>query len=76
MVFCDQLPRHHNITGPYDEEGNHIQTRVLQDGSRYRVVKHYLPAEELREILRPYSNEICIVRFPESLRIVVSYVTK
>ncbi len=74
VVFCDQLPRDHSITGPYDEEGNHIQTRELQDGSRYRVVKHYLSDEELRDILRPYSNEIRIVRFPESSRIVVSYV--
>jgi len=74
VVFCDQLPHNHNITGPYDEEGNHIQTRELRDGSRYRVIKHYLSDEELREIIRPYSKEIDIVRFPDCLRIVVSYV--
>ncbi len=74
VVFCDQLPHNHNITGLYDEAGNHIQTRELRDGSRYRVIKHYLSDGELREIIRPYSNEIDIVRFPDCLRIVVSYV--
>ena len=62
--------------GLHDEEGNHIQMRKLQDGSRYRVVKHYLSDEELRDILHPYASEIRIVRFPEILRMVVSYVTK
>lgn len=76
VVFCDQLSPHHGIEGLHDEEGNHIQMRRLQDGSRYPVVKHYLSDEELRDILHPYASEIRIVRFPEILRLVVSYVTK
>lgn len=36
VVFCDQLPNPESFTGVYDAEGNHLQERVLPDGSRYR----------------------------------------
>lgn len=74
VAFCDQLPsRPASKTGIYDDEGNHLQERMLPDGSRYRVIKHYLSDSDLHEIFSPYSNQIDIVRLPECRRIIVSY---
>jgi ubiquinone/menaquinone biosynthesis C-methylase UbiE len=73
VVFCDQLAGPHSLSNLYDEEGDHLQTRTLPDGSRYRVIKHFLTDDEFRSILSPYSNDIEIKRFEECRRSVVSY---
>ena len=73
IVFCDQLPAAHSLTGVYDEEGNHIQQRTLPDGFRYRVIKNYLTDQEIIMIFSKYSDEVEISRFPACGRIVVSY---
>ena len=72
VVFCDQLPGSHSLTGVRDTEGNHLQERTLPDGSRYRVIKHYLTDDEYRSLLSSYSNSIEIRRFDECRRVVVS----
>jgi protein-L-isoaspartate O-methyltransferase len=76
VVFCDQTPGAHSLTNLHDAEGNHLQERTLPDGSRYRVIKHFLTDEELRSIFDRYSPAIRIERFPECRRIVVSYMIK
>lgn len=73
VVFCDQLPAAHSLTGMFDKDGNHIQERTLPDGSRVRIIKNYFTDQEITTIFSRYSNEIEIRRFPEIYRIVVSY---
>jgi SAM-dependent methyltransferase len=73
VVFCDQLPGSESLSGSYDREGNHLQTRELPDGSRCRVIKHFLSPVELLEILDRYSDQVEINTFPQCRRIVVSY---
>ncbi len=73
VVFCDQLPREHSLTGIYDQEGNHLQERVLPDGSRYQVIKHFMSDEEIRFIFSQFAEELEILRFPECQRLVVTY---
>ena len=73
VVFCDQTPGEHSLTELRDPEGNHLQERELPDGSRYRVIKHFLTDEEYRSLLLPYAAEISIDRFPACRRVVVSY---
>jgi cyclopropane fatty-acyl-phospholipid synthase-like methyltransferase len=74
VLFCDQLPGPHSLSGRHDAEGNHLQERTLSDGTRYRVIKHFLSDRAYRAILSPYATEIWIDRFTECRRIVVSYV--
>jgi ubiquinone/menaquinone biosynthesis C-methylase UbiE len=73
IAFCDQLPRDNSITGDYDEEGNHLQERVLPDGTRFKVIKHFLSDEDINAIFSPYSDKVEVSRFRECRRIVVSY---
>jgi SAM-dependent methyltransferase len=73
VVFNDQLPRAGSLTELRDAEGNHLQERTLPDGSRYRVIKHFLSDAELRSILSPYAAELRIERFPACGRLLVSY---
>lgn len=74
VVLCDQLAGMDSLTGMYDREGNHIQIRELPDGSRSRVIKHFLAEQELKELFAPYSNRVEIDSYPECRRIVVSYI--
>jgi len=74
VVFCDQLPGAESLTGMYDSEGNHLQTRELPDGSNCRVIKHFLSELELKELFAHYSDHVEIARYPECRRIVVSYI--
>ena len=76
VVFCDQLPRPGPTSGEYDAEGNLIVMRQLPDGSSYRVIKHHLADEKIREIFSPYAERVEIRRFPDCRRIVVSYQIK
>lgn len=73
IVFCDQLPAAHSLTGVCDEEGNHIQQRTLPRGVRFRVIKNYLTDQEINTIFSRYSDEVEIRRFPACGRIVLSY---
>lgn len=73
VAFCDQLPGPDSLSGTYDAEGNHMQTRELPDGTQCRVIKHFFGERELRELLSSYSDQIRIERFPECRRAVVSY---
>ncbi|OGW41034.1 MAG: hypothetical protein A2X79_08590 [Desulfuromonadaceae bacterium GWB2_53_15] len=58
----------------YDNEGNHLQTRKLPDGSSSRVIKHFLSDQELMDLFCQYSGHVEIIRYPHCRRIVVSYV--
>jgi SAM-dependent methyltransferase len=73
VVFCDQLPGAESLTGMRDGEGNHLQERTLQDGSSYRVIKHFLSDDELHEMFGGHTDELEIQRYPECRRIVVGY---
>ena len=76
VVFCDQLPRSRAVTGEYDSDGNLVVMRQLPDGSNYRVIKHYMSDEKIRQIFNPYDDCIEIKRFPDCRRIVLSYTVK
>jgi SAM-dependent methyltransferase len=73
VVFCDQLPWPNAKTGVFDAEGNHIQERTLLDGSVYRVIKHFLSDDEIRDLCSPYSDHVGIERLEACRRIVVGY---
>ncbi len=73
VVFCDQIPGPQSLTELRDGEGNHLQERMLLDGSRYRVIKHFLTDEEFRLVFSRYSASIRTDRFPGCRRVVVSY---
>jgi len=76
VVFCDQLPRSGPVNGKYDADGNLIMMRQLPDGSRYRVIKHYMSDEKIHQIFNPYDDCVEIKRFPDCRRIAVSYTVK
>jgi ubiquinone/menaquinone biosynthesis C-methylase UbiE len=73
VVFCDQLPGPESISGVYDEEGNHLQTRELPDGSNFRVIKHFLSERETRDLFSRYSDGMEIASYPHCRRAMVSY---
>lgn len=75
LVFVDQLPGSHSLSGHYDDEGNHIQERCLGSGDRFRVVKHFFSDEELHAWLDPHTSSLAIGRFPECRRILVRGIT-
>lgn len=74
VVLCDQLPGSESLSGMFDSEGNHLQTRELPDGSSCRVIKHFLTDMELTELLCHYSDQVEITKYPHCRRVVVSYV--
>lgn len=76
IVLCDQLPSAESLSGMYDNEGNHLQTRELPDGSSCRVIKQFLSDQELMDLFFHYSDQVEITKYPECRRIVVSYVVK
>ena len=75
LMFIDQLPGEHSLSGVFDAEGNHIQERVLPDGSAFRVIKHFFSDDELANLFSGFSGELRIQRFPECRRIIVIFVS-
>lgn len=73
VVFCDQLSWPESQTGLHDAEGNHLQERTLPDGSRYRVIKHFWPADELRALFGPYAERVDVETYTECRRVVAGY---
>ena len=73
VAFCDQHPRDTSVTGNFDSDGNNIQERILPNGFRFRVIKHYFTDEEYLQILSPYSDDVRVQRFPELRRVIASY---
>lgn len=73
IAFCDQLPRVSSFTGAHDHEGNHLQERILPDGSRHRVIKHFFSDETLRELFHSGRHDVSVQRFPEQGRLIASY---
>ena len=57
----------------YDAEGNHLQQRVLPDGSSYRVVKHFFSDHEVHTIFAPYATDLSIEYFEPQRRVVIRY---
>lgn len=76
VVLCDQLPGNESLSGIYDNEGNHLQTRELPDGSTSRVIKHFFLELELKKLFAIYSDQVEITNYPECRRIVVSYIVR
>jgi SAM-dependent methyltransferase len=73
LVFIDQLPKEHSLTGVFDEEGNHIQERTLPDGSTFRVIKHYFSDDEIAGLFSGFAGDLSIQRFPECRRLIVTF---
>jgi ubiquinone/menaquinone biosynthesis C-methylase UbiE len=76
LLLIDQTPSSRSLTGETDDEGNHIQQRVLASGEKFRVIKHFLSDEEIREYLEPHIRDLTIKRFPDCRRILVHGMTK
>lgn len=74
VVLCDQLPGSESLSGMYDSEGNHLQSRELPDGSSCRVIKHFLSEQELTDLFCHYSDQVEISNYPHCRRVVVSYI--
>jgi cyclopropane fatty-acyl-phospholipid synthase-like methyltransferase len=73
VVFCDQMAGPASWTGLYDNERNHLQERMLPDGSTYRVIKHFPSDDEYCALFSPWSTNVSIERFAECRRVVVGY---
>jgi SAM-dependent methyltransferase len=73
LLFIDQLPKEHSLTGVFDEEGNHIQKRSLPDGSVFRVIKHYFSDDEIAGLFAGFAGDLSIQRFPECRRLIVTF---
>lgn len=71
LVFIDQTPASGSWTGEIDDEGNHIQKRVLASGESFRVIKHFFSDEEILMYLSRHTSDLTIKRFPECRRILV-----
>jgi ubiquinone/menaquinone biosynthesis C-methylase UbiE len=76
IVFIDQLPGEHSVTGVFDDEGNPIQERRLSDGSSFRVIKHFLSDAQIEALFSGLAGELSIRRFPECRRVMVMFVTR
>ena len=76
IIFCDQLAGENSIAGIYDGEGNHIQERNLPNGSKHRVIKHFMTEEEIEARFSAYAKEIRISKFPTCGRLVIVYSLK
>ncbi len=76
IVFIDQLPGEHSVTGVFDDEGNPIQERRLSDGSSFRVIKHFLSDAQIEALFSGLAGELSIQRFPECRRVMVMFVTR
>jgi hypothetical protein len=48
--------------------------RELPDGSVSRVIKNFLPEQELTGLLASYSDHVGIASYPECRRVVVNYI--
>ncbi len=76
VVLIDQLPRPDSITGNYDQEGNHYQTRKLPTGESFTVIKNFTPQVEYVELFSSLScSEIEYREFPEIRRCALRYST-
>jgi ubiquinone/menaquinone biosynthesis C-methylase UbiE len=73
LLFIDQLPKEHSLTGVFDAEGNHIQKRTLADGSVFRVIKHYFSDDEIAGLFSGFVGDLSIQRFPECRRLIVTF---
>jgi ubiquinone/menaquinone biosynthesis C-methylase UbiE len=73
VCFCDQTPKERSLTGEFDEEGNHLQTRLLPNGDSFKVIKNYYSELQLIELFSEYSSEVEVREFKDSKRIVISY---
>lgn len=73
VVFCDQLPGAQSWTGQFDAEGNHLQSRRLQNDASYTVIKHFFSDADIAAIFSEFTVDITRDRYPEVRRIVLSY---
>ncbi len=73
IIFVDQTPGPKSLTDAFDQNGNHIQTRSIANGTSFRVVKHFFTDQQLTEIFDPFDGDLSINRFPECRRLVVTF---
>jgi hypothetical protein len=74
IVFIDQLPGEHSLTGVFDTGGNHIQERTLPDGSVFNVIKHFFSDDQIAAQFSGFSGDLSIQRIPECRRIIVIFI--
>lgn len=74
-LFIDQLPKETSVSGVFDEDNNHLQERVLSDGAKFQVIKHFFSDTEIEELFHAFGGEFEIRRMAECRRISVTYWT-
>ena len=57
----------------YDAEGNEVQMRTLPSGGSYEIIKNFPNGEELRSILRKWTDDVCYSEIPDLGRWVLRY---
>ena len=53
-----------------------LSRELTDDGTRFRVIRHFLTDDDFHLILFPYAAAISVDRFPECRRVVVNYKLK
>ncbi len=74
LMFIDQLPGEHSVSGVFDTDGNHIQERTLPDGSTFRVIKHFFRDDQIAALFSTFDGDLSIQRFPECRRLIVTFI--
>ncbi len=72
VIFCDRMLCDDEELSRFDEDGNHLQERVLPDGSRYLIIKHFFTDDQYRSLLADHVTQLAIDRYPDSRRVLVS----
>ena len=73
VLLCGQIAQEGTGTGQRDEEGNHLESRSLPDGSQHTIIKNFSSDEEFRDIFGRYSQDVTIEKFPAEHRYVIRY---
>lgn len=74
LMFIDQLPGEHSVSGVFDTDGNHLQERALPDGSTFRVIKNFFRDDQIAELFSGFAGNLSILRFPECRRLIVTFI--
>ncbi|MGF6666243.1 SAM-dependent methyltransferase [Paraburkholderia atlantica] len=75
IVFADQMPYRHTGSRRFDEHGDLIEERLLEDGTRFEVVKNFPDEQEVGQLLSGRAREISYVADPDRRWWLVRYRT-
>ena len=64
MLLVDQLPYDWGSKRRYDEDGNLVETRSVQDGREFDVVKNFPREQEVVGALKDVAQDIQYREYP------------